>query len=137
VQGSVWYLYCSLSICLNLFRFRVRFSSIMTIKHNIILDWFPKMTWECLFQPLFPESQTLCAENKHKKLSEWLADLKFFVIFRQKRNFLNMAVHSFFQTLRPLIHWYAGSYEFVFKISTISMNHFLKVAYSCLYVRAF
>jgi len=33
----------------------------------------------------------------------------------------------FFLTFRPFTQWYAGSYETVFRISTSSANHFLKV----------
>ena len=50
----------------------VGFSS-KSIKRNSDLDWFPKMTWEYHFQPLFPKYQILCAENKHKSITEWLA----------------------------------------------------------------
>jgi len=61
------------------------------------------MIWEYLFQPLFPENQILCVENKHEKpTTEWLTGLKLFVIFQKRKN-LNMAVYSFFQTFRPLI----------------------------------
>jgi len=38
-----------------------------------------------------------------------------------------MAVYSFFQTLFPLIQLCAGSYETVFRITTISAIHFSKV----------
>jgi len=96
----------------------------------IDLDWFPRMIWEYLFQPLFPENQILCVENKHERpTTEWLTGLKLFVIFQKRKN-LNMAVYSFFQTFRPLIQliqWYAGSHEIVLGISTTSANHFLKV----------
>jgi len=36
-------------------------------QRNVIVDWFPRLIWEYLCQPLFPESQILCAENKHKR----------------------------------------------------------------------
>jgi len=60
------------------------FFSMMTIKQNIDLDWSPRMTWQYLFQPLFPESQILCEENKHKSLTEWLTDWNF-LSFLNKR----------------------------------------------------
>jgi len=86
------------------------FSSMMTIKQNIDFDWSTTMTSEYFFQPLFPESQILCVENKHKSLTEWLQLVEIFVIFQYKKN-LNMAVYSFFQTFCPLIQWYGSSHE--------------------------
>jgi len=56
--------------------------------------------------------------RKHAQKSHWVTDwLKLFVIFQQKKN-LNMDLYSFFQTFCPLTHWYAGSYETVFRYST-------------------
>jgi len=101
------------------------FFSVMTMKQNIDLNWFPKLTWEYLYQPPLPESQILCVQNKFKK-SQWVIGWwKLFVNFQRKKN-LNIAMHSYFQMFCPLIQWYANSYETAFRIST-SANHFLKV----------
>jgi len=89
-------------------------------QRNVIVDWFPRLIWEYLCQPLFPESQILCAENKHKRsLSDWLVEI---VIFKQKKN-SNMAVYSFFLTFPSFTQWYSyevlvilGSFETVFRI---------------------
>ena len=98
----------------------------MTTKQNTDLHWFSRITWKYLFQPLFPESQVLCVENKHKSLlSEMLVEI---VIFQQKKK-LNTAAYSFLQTFCPLTQWYACLYETVitFRISTTPGYHFLKV----------
>jgi len=70
-------------------------------------------------------NRILCVESKHRSLTEWLTGWNCLAFFNKRK--LNMAVHSFFQTFFPLAQWYAGSYKAVFKISTISANHFLKV----------
>ena len=62
--------------------------------------------------------------RKQAQKSHWLFKI---VSHFQKTKNLNMAVYSFFQTFCPLIQWYAGSYEIVFRISLISANHFLNV----------
>jgi len=96
-----------------------------TVKWNSDLDWSPKMAWEYHFQPLFPECQILCVENKHKSITESLASwncLSFFNRRKIKHGWL------FLLTFCPLTQWYAGSYETVFRISTTSANHFLKVS---------
>jgi len=106
----------------NSYLFEAGLSSIMTIKQNIDLNWFPRMAWDYLFHPLYPESQILCVENKHKSLPELLTGWRCLSFFNERK----MAVYSFFQTFRPFIQWYAGLYETVFRISTTSANH-LKV----------
>ena len=97
-----------------------------SIKWNSDLDWFPKMTWEYHFQALFPECQILCIENKHKSITDWLTDWNCLSFFN-RRKIKQLAVYSFFLTFCTLTQWYAGSYEIVFRISTTSANHFLKV----------
>ena len=57
--------------------------------------------------------------RKQAQKSHWLFEI---VSHFQKTKNLNMAVYSFFQTFYPLIQWYAGSYEIVFRISLISAN---------------
>jgi len=44
-----------------------------TIKQNIDLDWFPKMTWEYLFQPLVPENK-MCMHRKQARKTHWVTD---------------------------------------------------------------
>ena len=59
-------------------------------------------------------------------ITEWLAGWScYHLSIREKLKWL--AVHYFFLTFCPLTQWYAGSYETVFRISTTSANHFLKV----------
>ena len=41
----------------NSYLFQAGLSSIMTIKQNIDLNWFPRMAWDYLFHQLYPESQ--------------------------------------------------------------------------------
>ena len=60
--------------CQNTYLYEAGFS-VMTIKQNIDLSWFPRMTWDYLFDPQFPESQILCVEIKHKSVSDWLVEI--------------------------------------------------------------
>jgi len=54
------------------------------IKRNSDLDWFPKMTREYYFQPLFSGYQILCVENKHESVTEWLTGLNCLPFFNRR-----------------------------------------------------
>jgi len=56
-----------------------------SIKRNSDLDWFPKMTWEYHFQPLFPECEILCIENKHRSITELLAGWNCLSFFNRRK----------------------------------------------------
>jgi len=65
--------------------------------------------------------------KKSTQKSHWLTGWNCFLLF--KKNFFKhgRVGYSFFQTFCSLIQWCTGSYETVFRISTTSANHFLKV----------
>ena len=81
----------------------------ITIKHNIDLNGFPRMTCE-FFLPTTLHRLSDIVRRKHAQKSRWVTEwLKFFVIF-QKKNNLNGPLHFFFQTFCRFIWWYAGSH---------------------------
>jgi len=81
----------------------------ITIKHNIDLNGFPRMTCE-FFLPTTLHRLSDIVRRKHAQKSRWVTEwLKFFVIF-QKKNNLNGPLHFFFQTFCLFIWWYAGSH---------------------------
>jgi len=101
----------------------VNFYNVKTPVENFLATvLFPGMTWEYTFQTLFPESQTLCVENKHESLTEWLTGWNCLSFFKNKN--LNTLCIPSSKHLSPLFQFYADLYEIIFRFSTNSANHF-------------
>ena len=54
-------------------------------KHRSRLIPKDDMRWECHFQPLFPECQILCVENKHESITEWPTGWNCFSFFNRRK----------------------------------------------------
>jgi len=108
----------------NTYLWEAGFSWVVTIKQNIHLDWFLRLTWEHLCQPLFRESQILRGKQE-QSLTQWRTGWNCHFSIKQ----LKLGCVFLLQNVLPFIQWYAGSYETAEfqQPQPTTTYHFLKV----------